>query len=613
MRTRLFTLIFSVLIAGASYGNDTTISHAIAMHGNVKYPVDFHGFDYTSANAIKGGKLRLGVQGTFDSLNPFISKGSPGDNIGLIYDTLMVHSADEAFSQYGLIAERIETPADRSWVIFHLRKEARFHDGVAITADDVVFTFNLLIEKGSPLFRSYYADVQTVEALDPQRVKFTFKPGVNRELALIVGDLAILPKHYWQDRDFSKSSLEIPLGSGPYKIINADAGRSISFERVKDYWASDLPVNRGLYNYDQVQLDYYKDAVVLLEALKADRYDFRLENVSKQWATGYNSPATAKGLLKKVKIEHNNTTGMQCLLMNLRDSKFQDLRVRKALNYAFDYEWTNKNLFYGAYKRTDSFFSNSELASSGLPSPEELDILTPFKEQIPESVFTTPYTNPVSDGSGHNRGNLRIAAKLLKEAGWVVRDNVLVNATSGEPFTIEILIYMPTTERILNPYAKALQKLGIQMTVKSIEVSQFVNRLRSYDFEMLTVVIGQSLSPGNEQREYWHSTAADIEGSRNYSGIKDPVVDQLVDLVISAPDREQLIYRTRALDRVLLHNYFVVPQYHSGAHRLAYWDKFGQPNIAPKYDPSFSIGLFSWWVDPDKAQALNKAKAALNE
>ncbi|MFA7552793.1 MAG: extracellular solute-binding protein [Spongiibacteraceae bacterium] len=597
----------------ANDNSKSTLSHAITLYNDAKYPANFSHFDYTSPSALKGGTLKKAVQGNYDSLNPFIPKGTSGDEINLIYDTLTVISADEASSQYGLIAQTIETAADRSWVIFHLRKEARFNDGEPITAEDVVFSYNLLIEKGSPFFRSYYADVVAVKALNKHSVKFTFKNGNNRELPLIVGQLTVLPKHYWEKRDFSKSSLEIPLGSGPYKITRADPGRKIVYERVKNYWAKDLPVNVGMYNFDRIQVDYYKDAVVLLEALKAGQYDFRVENVSKQWATGYTSPAIEHGLLKQELITHQNPTGIQCFLMNLRQQKFQDIRVRQALTYAFDFEWSNKNLFYGLYNRAQSFFSNSELASSGIPEGDELKLLERYRGKIPDSVFTEEFTLPVSAGNGYNRHNLRLAAKLLKEAGWVVKDNLLVNAESGEPFIIDMVIYSPTYERIVNPYAQALKKLGIQFIVKNVEVSQYINRLRSYDYDMTSIVIPQSLSPGNEQLEYWSSRSADIEGSRNYSGIKNPVVDELVNLVISAQTREELITRTHALDRVLLNNYYVIPQWYSGKHRIAYWDKFGKPDIAPKYDPTFDLGLLTWWIDPSKEQALNRNKKLLNQ
>jgi len=597
-----------------SAAEPSTTSHAIAMHGEPKYQQGFKHFEYTSLSALKGGTLKQGLQGTFDSLNPFIAKGSGGDQISLIYDTLTTRSGDEAFTQYGLIAESIEIPDDRSWVIYHLRKEARFHDGEPIQADDVIYTFNLLIEKGNPLYRSYYGDVETVTAIDNHTVKFSFKPGiVNRELALIVGELVVLPKHFWEQRDFSKSTLELPLGSGPYKITSANAGRSLVYERVEDYWAKDLPVNVGLYNFDRIQLDYYKDAVVLLEALKSGQYDFRVENYSKQWATGYSGTAIDQGLLIKQKIDHENPTGMQAFTMNLRNPLFQDIKVRMALTYAFDFEWSNKNLFFDAYTRTDSFFSNSELASSGVLQGRELEILSPYKKQLPASVFDQAFTLPNSNGDGYNRQNLRKAMKLLKEAGWAVTNNQLVNKETGQAFTFELIIVQPSFERVVNPFKQTLKKLGIDVTVKHVEISQYINRMRTFDYDMVVGSIGASLSPGNEQIEFWHSSAADRQASRNLSGVKNPVVDELIALIINAPDREELIVRTRALDRVLLNNYYVIPQWHIGSHRLAYWDKFGQPEVSPKYDPNYQLGLLSWWIDSNKLKITTQAKQQLTQ
>lgn len=589
-----------------------TAVHAVAMHGKVKYPPDFQHFDYLSPDAVKGGEIKLGMQGTFDSLNPYIAKGSAADHLGLIYDTLTVASADEAFSRYGLIAESIVMPEDRSWVIYNLRKNARFHDGQPITAADVVFTFHLLIEKGSPLFRSYYQGVKSVSALSPQAVKFEFADTENRELPLTIGELPVLPKHYWQSRDFERSSLEPPLGSGPYKVRSVDPGRSMVFERVDDYWAKDLPVNRGLYNFDMIQVDYYKDAVVLLEALKAGLYDIRVENISKQWATGYSGEALDKGLLVKQEIPHENPTGMQAFILNLRNPLFRDIRVRQALTYAFDFEWTNKNLFYDLYARTLSYFSNSELASHGPLTGRELEILAPYKNQLPAALFEHPFSLPISDGSGHNRNNLRQAVKLLKSAGWQVVNNQLIHQKTGQIFEFEMLSYDPSTERIVNPYAKALEKLGIKLNVRQVDISQYINRLRQFQFDMITGGFGQSLSPGNEQIDYWHSSSAQHEGSRNLAGIQNPVVDELVGQIIAAPDRQELINRTRALDRVLLFNYFTIPQWHSDRHRVAYWNKFSRPAIAPKYDYNFDFNLLSRWIDNEKLQALEKARKALN-
>ncbi len=602
-------ILLSSLVSSIAFGEEVIKSHALAMYGDAKYPADFQHFDYASNAASKGGQLRLAAQGSFDSLNPFIAKGHSAQYIGLIYDSLMTQSADEVFSGYGLLAESVELPKDHSWIIFNLRPQARFSDGETVNADDVVYTFNLLIEHGSPFYSSYYADVESVTALSPQRVKFQFKPGVNRELALIIGQLQILPKHFWESRDFSASSLELPLGSGPYRLSAAEPGKNVVFERNEDYWGKDLAVNTGFYNFDHIQVDYYKDAVVLLEALKAGQYDFRSENSAKQWATGYTGPAIASGQLKKDEIKHNNPTGMQAFLFNLRKPLFADIRVRKALTYAFDFEWSNRNLFYDLYKRTESYFSNSELASSGLPGPEELAILAPFKKDIPESIFDAAFTLPVSDGSGHNRQNLRIAMGLLKEAGWQVVNNQLVHRETGQQFRFEIILAQPSFERVVNPYIQSLKKLGITANVRNVEISQYINRMRSFDFDMVVGGMGQSLSPGNEQLEYWGSANADTEGSMNYMGIKNPVVDALVQEVISAPDRQQLIFRTRALDRVLLNNYYLIPQWHSDSHRIAYWNKFDRPAIAPKYDPGYSIGLWTWWYDPEKAGRITHQAA----
>jgi microcin C transport system substrate-binding protein len=610
MRKLVTCLILAVyLLSGhclASKAENISRSHAIAMHGLPKYPQDFKHFDYADPSASKGGRLKLGVQGNFDSLNPFIAKGTAGDKVGWIYDSLTVQSGDEAFSRYGLLAESIELPENRSWVIYHLRENAYFHDGHPITAEDVVFSFNILKDKGSPIYQSYYAQVSEVTALSDYSVKFSFNGEVNRELALIVGEFAVMPKHFWQDRDFSKSSLDIPLGSGPYKIVEANPGRSLVYQRVNNYWAKDLPVNVGKYNFDTIQLDYYKDAVVLLEALKSGQYDVRVENYSKQWATGYTGTAINKGWLKRENIAHENPTGMQCFLMNLRNPLFEDIRVRKALTYAFDFEWTNKNLFYDAYSRTNSFFSNSELASSGPLQGREKAILLPYKEQLPSSIFTRSFTLPVSDADGYNRKNLRQSVKWLREAGWHVENNQLINNATGQPFSFEIMLVQPSFERIVNPFAKALKKLGINVTIRHVEVSQYINRMRSFDFDMVVGSMGQSLSPGNEQIEYWHSSRANTQGSRNMMGLKNPVVDELVSAIVAAPDREELIHLTRALDRVLLNNYYVIPQWHIGSHRLAYWDKFSKPAISPKYDPDFSLGLLTWWFDPDKAQRIKQ-------
>jgi microcin C transport system substrate-binding protein len=542
--------------------------------------------------------------GTFDSLNPFILKGITPLGMGNLFDTLTVNSQDEAFSQYGLIAESMEMPKDRSWIIFTLRKQARFHDGSPITPADVVFSMNILKEKGHPFYRAYYRDVKKVEQLGERRVKFTFsEDSENRELPLIVGQMQILSKAYWSGREFDKTTLESPLGSGPYRIESFEPGRYISYRRVEDYWAADLPVNVGKNNFDVIRYDYYRDTTVALQALKAGEYDFRVENVAKNWATAYNIPAVREGRLIKAEIPHESPTGMQAFVYNTRRPVFQDSRVREALSYAFDFEWINKNLFNGAYTRTKSFFSNSELASSSLPSPEERAILEPFRGRIPDAVFNKVYQPPVTNGSGNNRRNLRQAFRLLAQAGWKVnRAGKLVNNKTGIPLTFEILLVSPTFERVVLPFKKNLERLGIDVKVRTVDNTQYENRVKNYDFDMLVWSFGQSLSPGNEQRNFWNSKIADIPGGRNLAGVRDPVVDELIELVISAPDRKSLIYRTRALDRVLLFGHYVIPHWHLRHYRVAYWNKIARPKISPKYD----LGFDTWWFDPEKAAVLEK-------
>lgn len=574
---------------------DINRAHAIAMHGQAENPANFKHFSYANPDAPKRDKLHLALQGGFDSLNGFISKGNAADYLHLIYDTLTVHSLDEPFTEYGLLAETIEWPKDRSYVQYTLRQEARFHDGQAITAEDVKFTFELLMEHGSPGFKAYYAGVKNVTVLNKHTVRFNFSDTNNPELALIVGQLAVLPKHFWQDKAFSRSSLDFPLGSGPYQISKVDAGKSIQYQRVKNYWAKDLAVNRGMYNFDTIEIDYYRDSTVLLEALKAEKYDLRLENIAKQWATAYTGPAINSGKLKTQTIPHNNPVGLQSFVFNTRHSKFSDSRVRQAIALAFDFEWTNKSLFYDSYKRSQSFYTNSELASSGLPSSAELALLNPLKDQIPGTVFKQDFQVPTTDGSGNNRLQLRQAKQLLEQAGWSINNGRLMNQ-QGEQLQIEFLVYDSSFERVINPFIQNLKRLGIEAHIRQVEISQYINRMREFNFDITTMVYPQSLSPGNEQADYFSSASADIPGSRNYGGIKNPAVDSLVKQVIQANSREELITATRALDRVLLHNWYVIPQYYIDSFRVAYWDKFGRPDTPPKYDAGFSQAVQTWWI-----------------
>jgi microcin C transport system substrate-binding protein len=594
--------IFGFSVAGNAA--EPIPQHGIALHGVPKYPTNFTHVDYVNPDAPKGGEIRLASIGTFDSLHPFILKGVAADGIAMTFETLMEPTADEAFSQYGLVAKTVTVAPDRSWVAYELRPEARFHDGKPITPEDVIFSFEILRDKGHPFYRSYYRDVIKAEKTGAQGVKFTFKEAGNTELPLIMGQLPVLPEHYWATHDFSATTWEAPLGSGPYKVASVDQGRAITYQRVTDWWGRNLPINRGRYNFDTIRYDYYRDATIALEALFAGRYDFRLENIAKEWAKSYNAPPVQQGLMVKNEVKNELPAGMQGFIMNTRRAIFADPRVREALNYAFDYEWSNKNVAFGAYKRTASFFANSELAASGLPTAEELKLLEPFRSQIPDQVFTTEYKNPITDGSGNNRVNLRRATELLREAGWVLKDGKLVNA-KGEAFTFEIMNETPAFDRWVQPFIRNLERLGISANFRLVDTAQYQNRIDSFDFDMIIHVFAQSLSPGNEQRDFWTSAKADVKGGRNLIGIKNPAVDALVEQITKAKDRAELITLCRALDRVLLWSHYVIPQWHFDRFRLAYWDKFGQPATAPLYGLKV---VDTWWFDATKSQKIDAAQ-----
>lgn len=601
--TALLALAPAAVAADAADG--VTKSHALSLFGDIKYGPDFTHFDYVDPDAPKGGTVRYSAIGTFDSLNPYILKGNAAAGLTLLFDTLMSPSGDEPASEYGLVAESVETPPDRSWVRYNLRQEAHFSDGTPITPEDVIWTFDTLKTKGHPRLRLYYADVLKAEKVGERSVKFTFRGGDNRELPQIVGEMPVLSKRYWEGRDFEKTTLDVPVGSGPYKIESFDAGRSITYKRNADYWGKDLPVNRGRYNFDVIRYDYYRDQTVSLEAFKAGQYDIRIENVAKNWATGYDSPALRDGLFKKDDIPNKVPTGMQGFGFNTRPGHpFQDPRVRQALGYLFDFEWTNKNLFYGAYRRTESYFSNSELASSGLPSDDELKLLDKYKGEIPDGVFTTAYQAPKTDGSGNIRDNMRQALRLLKEAGWTIKNEKLVNDKTGRPFEFEFLLAQPEFERIVLPFVQNLARIGITARVRTVDPAQYENRMKQFDFDMTVVLWGESLSPGNEQRDFWSSAAADETGSQNYVGVRSKAVDDLVGLIISAPDRASLVTRVHALDRVLLQSYYVIPNWHLSYFRVAAWDKFSRPKISPPY----TLALDTWWIDPQRAQTVEARK-----
>ncbi len=578
-----------LLLAGAAQAEPR---HAITLYDEPpKYPANFQHFDYVNPDAPKGGTLRQQSVGGFDSFNPFIPKGN-AVGVGLIYDSLTYHSPDEPFTEYGLLAERIDKAPDNSYVRFILNPKARFHDGTPVTAEDVIFTFNILLEKGDPMYRHYYADVAQVVAEDKLRVRFDFKHQDNRELPLILGQIQVLPKHWWATRDFSKGDLEPPLGSGPYRIGKVAPGSAVTFERVKDWWAKDLPVSRGLYNFDRIQVDSYRDSQVALEAFKAGQFDVNLEYSAKDWNTGYDSPALRAGKFVQLAIPNHNPAGMQGYVFNLRRPIFQDRRVREAIAQLFDFEWANKQLFYGAYKRTHSYFENSEMAATGLPSEAELKLLEPLRDKLPPEVFSQEFKPPVSDGSGIIREQSRRAYQLLTEAGYRI-DNDKMIGPDGKQLAFEFLNFQPNLERVVLPFKRNLAELGIDLQIRRVDVSQYINRLRSRDFDMTSAIWPQSSSPGNEQREFWHSSSADNPGSRNLMGLRDPAIDQLVEGLIRSGSREELITHARALDRALLWGHYVVPNYYVDTWRVAYWKRFGRPPVTPLYD----YGLMTWWEE----------------
>ena len=601
---RWLLLIWLALSPLPALAAEVLRAHAISMFDSEtpRYPADFRHFDYVNPDAPKGGSLRLASQGSFDSFHPFIPKGN-AVSTGAV-ETLLVTSADEPFTGYGLIAESIEWPRDRSWVIFHLRPQARWHDGTPITAEDVAWSFETLVSQGNPQYRFYYSAVASAEALDAARVRFTFSESNNRELPLIVGQLPILPKHYWATRDFGATTLEPPLGSGPYQIREFEAGRFTIRERVEDYWGRDLAVRRGMQNFQTIRTDFFRDATPIRLALKAGDIDYRLENQAKAWAEDYNVSVVEKGWLKKELVANRRPTGMQAFVMNTRREQFSDPRVREALALAFDFEWTNRNLFNGQYTRTRSYFSNSDLAARDKPEGEELAVLEPFRGQVPEAVFGEAYAPPVTDGSGWLRENLRRANALLQDAGWAVQDLQLVNAKTGAPFRFEILLVSPAFERIVLPYVRNLKRLGIEAKVRLVDENQYINRFRQFDFDMMVWVWGQSETPGNEQYEYWSQAAADSAGSRNLAGVRDPVVDELIGLMLRSDSREQLNQRTRALDRVLSWGHYVVPHWHIRADRILYWDKFGRPETPVRT----GVMTDRWWFDAERASALEKER-----
>ena len=584
---------------------------ALSLTGTPKYNAAMTHFEYVNPQAPKGGELRLSAIGTFDNLNPFTIKGNAARGVRLIYDQLMEPSLDEGSTAYCLLCEWVAFPDDFSTVTFKLRQGPQFHDGKPITVDDVIFSL-FALKKANPFYRQYYKNVVRAEKTGDQQVTFYFDQKNNRELPFIVGELTVIPKHYWtgtnkkgEPRDLSKTTLEPPLGSGPYRIGPFKTGQTFSLERVSDYWGKDHPVQVGQYNFDTLKFDYFQDSSIAFEAFKADNFDFYYENSSLNWARNYNFKSLNKGKVKKRQdIVLRNPQGMQGFVFNTRRAKFADIRVREALSRAYNFEWAEENLFYKQYKRTTSFFENSDLASSGSPSADELALLTPLKDSIPAKAIGDTYTSFQHKGRGGTRKQLRAATRLLKQAGWSIRpgEKVLRNQ-KGEPLTIEFLIFAPTFQRVIQPYIKNLKQLGVQASIRLVDAPQYQKRLEMFDFDMVVGNFGQSESPGNEQRSFWGTKAADMHGSRNLAGIKSPAIDGLIEKIIFAKNRAELVTTTKALDRVLLFSHYVVPHWHAAFERIAYWDRFGQPKV----QASRSVGHVSlWWYDKNKAAKLGK-------
>lgn len=622
MRAIILLLVFGCVATLPAMADDgpVTRSNAIAILAKPALPPDFPYFPYVNPNAPKGGEVTLSAVGTFDSFNPFILRGTSaagmvgpwvilpggsgsGSTVGHIWESLLTSSADEVASGYGHLAQTIEIPADKMWVAFDLRPEAKFSDGTPVTAEDVAWTYRTLMEQGRPGFRIEMADVKDVEVDGPRRVVFHFKSNENRELPLILGGIPIMPEHWFKGRDFTKPLTDPPIGSGPYRIASFEMGRSITYERRPDWWAANMPTGKGTNNFDRVRIEYYRDSTVAMEAFKAGQIDVRSENISKNWATAYDFPAVQKGLVIKGDFRHHLPTGMQGYAMNTRRAVFANPLVREAMAVAFDFEWENKNLFYNAYVRTTSYFANSDLASSGLPQGDELKLLEPYRKELPPELFTKPFTLPVTDGSGNNRDELRRALMLLEKAGWKVKDRKLVDQ-NGNQMQFTILLDDPSLERPTLPYVQLLQKLGIDARARTVDEAQYQHLTDDFDFDMIMMVYPESDIPGNELRDYFSCAAAKAQGSYNAPGICSPIVDALVDRIIKAQDRQTLTIAARALDRVLLWSWYLVPNWDSLSFHVAYWNRFGFPDKPIREGFNFD----TWWVDPAKAAATDAAK-----
>ncbi|WP_119418549.1 extracellular solute-binding protein [Desertibaculum subflavum] len=602
---RALIFLATALFAIPALAND--FRHGISVFGDLKYPADFKHLDYVNPSAPKGGTYSEWGIRPFDNLNPFILKGvqplkvSDSFGIGYTFATLMAAVEDEPDSLYGYVAEAVQRDPANRFVRFRLREAAQFHDGTPIRAEDVAFTFNLLISKGHPQYRIQMRGVAAAVVESPRIIRFDFNADATRDLPVQVAGLPVLSKAEMATRSFEETTLAPLLGSGPYKVERADSGRSIVYRRVENWWGADLPVMRGRWNFEFARTEIFRDRDIALEAFFAGAYDFREEFTARSWTTGYDKPPVNDGRIQRMTLPDNTPSGYQAFFLNLRRAKFQDARVREAIGLAFDFEWTNKNLFNRLYNRTSSIFQNSELAATGEPSPAELALLDPLREQIPAQVFGPAYIPPKTDGSGNNRDNLRKAQALLLAAGYRSKDGRLVHGQSGEQLAIEYLSWEPTMERIVQPILRNLERLGIKASIRHVDPSQYELRMRSFDYDVTTRRTASPLTPGIELRNYWSSSSAGIEGSLNLAGIRNPAIDALVEAALAAKDRPSLIAAARALDRVVMWSHFAIPQWYKAAHHVAFWDKFGRPPAPPKYGMAV---VDTWWIDPAKEAAL---------
>lgn len=610
-----FYLVLLLLSSGVVADDGVTTSHGFTLFGDLKYGPDATHFDYANPEAPKGGEFRYSFASSFDNLNPFIISGTaPRRNLdALIFDGLMERGGDEPASIYGVIAESLTYPADYSWVEFRLRDGARWHDGLPITPEDVVYSLELFKTQAAPEYRANYADVAAAEKTGPNTVRFTLTPGGDRGTIYTVAQLIVLPKHYWENRDFGAPTIEPPLGSGPYRLGRVDSGRSISYERVTDYWAADLPINKGMHNFDLIRHDYYRDITIEHEALLAGNVDLRWETLPTQWATGYDVDAVRDGRLIKEILPYSGTTMYAGYFFNLRKPKFQDRRVREAIAKAFDFEWTNRMLFHGLYIRLTSHFENSELAAHGMPSAAEIELLEPYRDQLPEQLFNEPWEPPSTDGTRASlRENLRESVRLLNEAGWTINDGQLVSP-DGTPMRFEVIAWDPYFERVTGPFLINLQLLGIDARQRTVDTAQWFRRMQNFDFDVtIAFYFPQFMSPGAEQREFWGSEYSNRPGTRNYMGINDPVVDALIEKIVAAPDRPARVAATRALDRVLLWNFYSIPHYYAPGIPIVYWDKFGRPERDPTW-LRIIWHMSNWWVDADKEASLQRRVARVTD